>query len=182
MSQERGPAPDDGRAALGRDIVAAAYLEGDFVLSSGARSNYYLDKYLFETKPGILRRVASALVDLVPPTSERIAGPELGAVPLAAALSLETDLPFAIVRKDEKGYGTGRGVEGELHPGEHVVVIEDVVTSGAQAIRAAERLRDLGVVVDGIVAVIDREQGGAEQVVAAGFPFDALFRRSELGI
>src|SRR5262245_17082833 len=105
-------------AELGRDVASAALLRGDFVLSSGARSNYYFDKYLFETRPGILRRLAEFLAELIPPTVDRIAGPELGAVALAAAVSLHTGLPFVIVKRDPKGYGTDHLVEGELFPGD----------------------------------------------------------------
>lgn len=169
-------------AELARDVVGAAYLRGDFVLSSGARSQYYFDKYLFETKPGILRRLASFLAELVPPNVDRIAGTELGAVALATALSLETGLPFVIARKGSKAYSTARLVEGELYPGERVVVVEDVISTGAQAIRAAERIVDLGASVVGILAVIDREQGGPEAISAAGFTLTTLFTRSGVGL
>lgn len=169
-------------AELARDVVGAAYLRGDFVLSSGARSHYYFDKYLFETKPGILRRLASFLGELVPPEADRIAGTELGAVALATALSLETGLPFVIARKGAKAYSTSRMVEGELYPGERVVLVEDVISTGAQAIRAAERIADAGAKVVGILAVIDREQGGPEAISAAGFTLTTLFTRSGLGL
>ena len=131
---------DQRMAELATDIAGAAYLRGDFVLSSGLRSNYYFDKYLFETKPSILRRVAAMLVDMVPADVDRIAGPELGAVALATGVSLASGLPFVIIRKAGKEYGTTRLVEGELFPGDRVLLIEDVVSSGAQAIRAAEQL------------------------------------------
>ena len=165
---------------LARDVAGAALLRGDFVLSSGLRSSYYFDKYLFETKPSILRRVASFLAELIPPDTERIAGPELGAVALAAATSLETGLPFVIVKKDPKGYGTDHLVEGELYPGERVVVIEDVITTATQAIRAAQRVTAAGATVVGILGVIDREQGGPENIAAAGFDFHALFTNADL--
>lgn len=167
---------------LARDIVGAAYLRGDFVLSSGARSNYYFDKYLFETKPGILRRIASFLAEVVPPQTDRIAGTELGAVALATALSLETGLPFVIARKGTKAYSTARLVEGEIYPGDRVVLVEDVISTGAQGIRAANSLVQVGAQVLGILAVIDREQGGPEAISAAGFNLTTLFRRSELGL
>lgn len=167
---------------LAKDIAGAAYLRGDFVLSSGMRSNYYFDKYLFETKPSILRRISSLLVDLVPPHVDRIAGPELGAVALATGLSLETGLPFVVVRKGGKEYGTNRLVEGELYPGEKVLLIEDVISTGAQAISAADQIRRTGAKVVGIVGVIDREQGGAQNIAAAGYHFEALFRRSDLDV
>jgi orotate phosphoribosyltransferase len=167
---------------LARDVVGAAYLRGDFVLSSGARSNYYFDKYLFETKPGILRRIASFLAELVPPGTDRIAGTELGAVALATALSLETGLPFVIARKGTKAYSTARLVEGEIYPGDRVVVVEDVISTGAQGIRAANSLVQVGAQVLGILAVIDREQGGPEAISAAGFSLTTLFSRSELAL
>lgn len=169
-------------AELGRDVVGAAYLLGDFVLSSGSRSNYYFDKYLFETKPNILRRCARHLAEHVPPDTDRLAGPELGAVTLAAALALETGIPFVIVKKDVKSYGTGRLVEGELYPGERVVVVEDVISSAAQAIRAANQVEKTGAHVSMILAMIDRQQGGPANIRAAGYQFQALFRREDLGV
>lgn len=180
-----GTAPNDDRAAkaqLGRDLLDAALLRGDFVLSSGARSDYYLDKYRFETRPDVLRRIAGGLAGLVPAGVDRIAGTELGAVALATALALECDLPFVIVRKAAKPYSTERMIEGELEAGDRVVLVEDVVTSGAQAIKAARHLVEAGAVVDRIVAVVDREEGGGAAMDAAGFGMAALFTRSELGI
>jgi orotate phosphoribosyltransferase len=167
-------------AELARDVAGAAYLRGDFVLSSGARSNYYFDKYLFETKPGVLRRVASFLAELVPPNTDRIAGTELGAVALATALSLETGLPFVIARKGTKGYSTSKLVEGEIYPNERIVVVEDVISTGTQAIRAADRVVQTGAQVVGILAVIDREQGGPDAISAAGYTLLTLFSRSQL--
>jgi orotate phosphoribosyltransferase len=171
-----------GREELARAIVEAAYLEGDFVLSSGARSSYYLDKYLFETRPEILRPLATALAGLVSPGTDRIAGTELGAVALATALSLEMNLPFVIARKGAKEYSTAKQIEGVLQPGDRVVVVEDVITTGAQAIRAAQLVVEAGAVVDAIIAVVDREQGGAEKIAAAGFSLRALFGRADLGL
>ncbi|HET8586495.1 MAG TPA: orotate phosphoribosyltransferase [Candidatus Limnocylindria bacterium] len=169
-------------AELARDLTSAAYLRGDFVLSSGQRSNYYFDKYLFETKPGILRRVAGFMAEMLPPQTDRIAGTELGAVALATALSLETGLPFIIPRKEMKAYSTSKGIEGELYAGEKVAVIEDVISTGAQGIRAAGKVTAAGGQVVGIFAVIDREQGGAEAMAAAGYDYAALFTLKELGL
>ena len=167
---------------LGRDLVAASYLRGDFVLSSGARSSFYFDKYLFETKPAIMRRVAASLAELVPAGIDRLAGPELGAVALATAVSLETGIPFVIVRKESKDYATSKIVEGEINPGERVLVVEDVITSAGEALKAAARLEGIGAEVAGIVAVLDREQTGAANIAAAGYTMDALFRLSELDV
>lgn len=169
-------------AELANDVASAAYLRGDFVLSSGERSSFYFDKYLFETKPTILRRAVRFLAEMVPERVDRLAGPELGAVALAAALSLETGIPFVIVRKSAKTYGTSVLVEGELHRGERVLIIEDVVSTAAEALRAARTVERSGGVVSGIVAVIDREQGGAERISEAGYPYSALFRLRDFRI
>ena len=168
--------------ALGREIVRVAYLEGDFVLSSGRRSRYYMDKYLFETRPELLSAIARELAALMPERVQRIAGPELGAVALAAALSLETGIPFVIARREAKDYGTSKPIEGEFRAAERVVVVEDVITTGAQAIKAAERLRSAGAEVVGILGVIDREEGGRAAIEAAGFAFTPLFTKSSLEI
>jgi len=173
---------DERFAELARDIVNAAYLRGEFVLSSGAKSSYYFDKYLFETRPTILRRIAASFAERLPAETDRIAGPELGGVALAAALSLTAGLPFVIVKKASKGYGTSKIVEGELYRGDRVVVVEDVITSGAQAIHAAQQVERSGGRVLAILAVIDREQGGTENISASGYHFEPLFRRSELGL
>jgi orotate phosphoribosyltransferase len=167
---------------LGRDLVNAAYLRGDFVLSSGLRSSYYFDKYLFETKPGILRRVAAMIATMVPAEADRLGGPELGAVALTTAVSLETGLPFVILKKQTKEYGTGRAIEGELYERERVIVIEDILTTGGEAIRAANTVTQAGAEVLMILAVIDREQGAHENLTAAGFKSKALFTRTELGL
>ena len=167
---------------LGQDIVHAAYLRGRFVLRSGATSNYYFDKYLFETKPNHLRRVASFLAELVPQGTDRIAGPELGGVALAAAVSLDLGLPFVIVRTAQKAYATTSQIEGELYPGERVAVIEDVVTTGSAVIQSTRILRRAGAVVQDAVVVIDREEGGAEALAAEGLQYWPLFRRAQLGL
>lgn len=172
----------DVRAALAVDIVAAAVLRGRFTLRSGAVSDYYIDKYRFTTQPKLLVRITDALLPHVPADTQRIAGTVLGAVPLAVALSLRTGLPSILVRADAKGYGTAKAVEGELAAGERVLLIEDVVTSGGAAISALEALREAGATVSGILAVIDREDGGTERLAATGVPFLALFTRTELGL
>ena len=110
--------------ALGRDLVAAAVLRGDFLLRSGARSSYYIDKYLFTTRPDLLRRLATELARRVPEGVQRIAGPAIGAIPLVTALSLETGLPMVIVRPEKpKEYGTAKQIEGSLEAGERVAFL-----------------------------------------------------------
>ena len=173
---------DGDLAQLGRDVVAVAYLTGHFVLRSGAVSNYYFDKYRLTTRPELLRRVGVALAAMVPPNVDRIAGPELGAVPLATVISLETGIPSVFVRKTAKGYGTDRGIEGEISPGERVLVVEDVLTTGSEAIRSATALREFGADVVEILGVVDREEGAAANIAAAGFQFRALFSKTSLGL
>lgn len=170
------------RSALAQAIKRAAYLEGDFVLSSGKRSKYYLDKYLFSTDPVLLREIARALVQKLPAEFDRLAGVELGAVPLVTALALEANKPFVIVRKEAKEHGTGKLFEGTLQKGEKVVLIEDVLTTATQAIGAANRLREFGVDVVKVIYVIDRLEGAAENLRNANLVSEPLFTKTDLGI
>jgi orotate phosphoribosyltransferase len=165
---------------LGRELVAASYLKGDFVLRSGKRSNRYFDKFLFETDPALLRRLGRHLAQLVPAETQRLAAPELGAVLLGGAVSMETGLPLVLVRKEPKGYGTSKQIEGRFDPGERVTVIEDVVTTGGDSLRSAQVLRDAGVDVIHMVVVLDRGEGGEENIRAAGIPYSPLFRIADL--
>jgi orotate phosphoribosyltransferase len=165
---------------LGRELVAASYLKGDFVLRSGKRSNRYFDKFLFETDPALLRRLGRHLARLVPAETQRLAAPELGAVLLGGAVSMETGLPLVLVRKEPKGYGTSKQIEGRFEPGERVTVIEDVVTTGGDSLRSAQVLRDAGVEVIHLVVVLDRGEGGEENIRAAGIPYSPLFRIADL--
>jgi len=176
------PSDSNELMRLARDLVSAAWLEGDFVLRSGRRSNYYFDKYLFETQPSILRRVGKRLAELVPAPTQRLAAPELGAVLLGAAVSLELDLPLVLVRKEAKDHGTARALEGVLEPGDRVTVVEDVLTTGGEAIRAIEKVRASGGSVIGLVTVLDREEGAAQNLHRLGVPFTPLFRKSDLPI
>jgi orotate phosphoribosyltransferase len=163
-------------------IREAALLEGDFVLSSGERSSFYVDKYLFSTDPALLRDVADALAAELPEGIDRLAGVELGAVPLVVATALATGLPYVIVRKAAKEHGSsaGRGVEGTLEGGERVALIEDVVTTGTQAVRAARRLVEAGAEVAAIVAVLDRRDEPVGTL--EGFPLRVLLRIEDLRV
>jgi orotate phosphoribosyltransferase len=173
---------DTERARLAADVADAALLRGEFVLSSGRRSSYYLDKYRFETDPALLRRIAHGLADLLDGPVDRLAGPELGAVALVTAVSLETGIPFVIVRRAAKEYGGSRHIEGVLEPGETVAVIEDVITTGSQALAAAELVTAAGASVVAILAVVDRDEGGSDAIRAAGYPFRPLLTRADLGM
>lgn len=165
---------------LAAAIRKAAYLEGDFLLRSGKRSKYYLDKYLFETQPAILKELGERLAKHVTPQTKRIAGAELGAVALAAATSMACGLPFVIVRNQKKDYGTSKLVEGRIEPGDHVLLVEDVTTTGGQAIEAVRSITDAGGIVDQVVTVIDRLEGGGEKFAEAGIPYRALLTKTDL--
>lgn len=169
---------------LARALKAAALLEGEFTLRSGRKSKYYLDKYLFETQPELLRELAARFARFVTDDVERIGGAELGGIALAAATSLATGKPFVIVRNAKKaGYGTGKLIEGAIEKGERVLLVEDICTSGGQAVEACKTLVEAGARVSGVVVTIDREEGGREAIEAAGFgPCHALFTTSALGI
>jgi len=169
------------RQELATRLKDAAYLEGDFVLRSGRRSRYYFDKYLFETDPALLKPVAEALAGMLPEGVSRLAGAELGGVPLAAATALETGLPYVIVRKESKGYGTENRVEGRLEAGERVALLEDVVTTGGASLKAAEALRAAGCEVS-VLVVLDRQEGAEEAFREAGVEYRALFTSESMGI
>jgi orotate phosphoribosyltransferase len=168
---------------LAQALAEHALLRGDYVLRSGKRSSYYLDKYLFETRPEVLgplgERIAACVAEHEP-YAVRLAGPELGAVALAAATALASGMPFLIVRKEAKSYGTAKRLEGAFEPGERVCLIEDVVTSGGAAIDSIEALRAAGLECGTAVCVVDREEGGADALARHAVRLRPLFRASEL--
>ena len=171
------------RDQLGAALLEHAYLEGDFVLRSGRRSSYYLDKYRFETQPDVLAALGEHLAAEVSehePDAVRLAGPELGAVALAAAASLASGLPFLIVRGEAKAYGTGNRIEGTFEPGDCVCLVEDVVTSGGALLGAVEALREAGLVVRNAVCVVDREEGGADELARHAVRLRCLFTASDV--
>jgi len=159
-----------------RDVNAVKY--GEFELSHGGTSEYYVDKYVFETDPRSLRLIAEAFAERVGKTT--LAGVALGAVPLVAVTSVETGNPYVIARKQEKEYGTGNRIEGELQDGEEVVVLEDVATTGRSAIDAVAALREAGAVVKRVLVVVDREEGARENIEAHGVTFEALLTATDL--
>jgi len=168
---------------LGAALREHAYLEGDFVLRSGRRSRYYLDKYRFETRPDLLGPLGDRIAQAVreqEPEAVRLAGPELGAVPLATAASLASGLPFLIVRNEAKEYGTGNRLEGVFDQGDCVCLIEDVVTSGGAAVASIEALREAGLTCRNAVCVVDREEGGVDALARVAVRLRPLYRASEL--
>src|SRR5690242_5391403 len=170
----------DGLAA---SLKEHAYLEGDFVLRSGKRPNYYLDKARFETRPELLGPLGERIAAVVrehAADATRLAGPELGAVALAASASLASGLPFLIVRNAAKEYGTSKRIEGVYEEGECVCVVEDVVTSGGALLESVEALREAGLVVHVAVCVVDRQEGGADALARRGVRLRPLFRADDL--
>jgi orotate phosphoribosyltransferase len=168
---------------LARLIVDKALLEGDFVLRSGKRSSWYLDKYRFETDPELLRALGERLAEDVArhePEATRLAGPALGAVALAASAAMASGLPFMIVRGETKEYGTANRIEGLFEAGELVCLLEDVVTSGGALGEAVSAVRDAGLIVRTAVCVVDREEGGSDALARLGVRLRALFRAEEL--
>ena len=171
------------REELGALLVERSLLEGDFVLRSGRRSSWYLDKYRFETRPELLRPLGERLAALaaeVEPDAVRLAGPALGAVALAASASMASGLPFIIVRDEAKEYGTANRLEGTFNAGELVCLVEDVVTSGGALAGAVSALREAGLEVRNALCVVDREEGGADARARLGVRLRCLFRASEL--
>ncbi|MBA3690980.1 MAG: orotate phosphoribosyltransferase [Actinobacteria bacterium] len=157
---------------LVRRLVDVSELHGEFVLSSGRRSAVYFDKFLFLTRPDLLRELSAEVAKLLPPGTDHLAAPEGAATLLVAAVALETGLPVAVVRKEAKAYGTRSQIEGHAPPGAIAVLIEDVSTTGHQVRRAAEVLQDAGVTIARIVLAIDR--GGADHLREAGFDVEAV--------
>ena len=168
---------------LGALLVERALLEGDFVLRSGRRSTWYLDKYRFETDPELLRALGARIAEAVAayePKAIRLAGPALGAVALAASASMASGRPFIIVRGETKEYGTANRIEGPFEPGELVCLVEDVVTSGGALGEAVSALRDEALVVRTAVCVVDREEGGSDALARLGVRLRPLFRAGDL--
>jgi orotate phosphoribosyltransferase len=168
------------REELAERIRAVAYLEGEFTLRSGRKSSFYIDKYLFETQPDILAELGRRFAEKAGPETTLIAGAELGGIALAAAASMAAKLPFVIIRNAKKGYGTGRMHEGRLQAGDRVLLVEDIATTGGQVVEAARLIAKIGATVERIVAVVDRGQGAAENIAAAGFAFESLLNSRDL--
>jgi orotate phosphoribosyltransferase len=158
-----------------------AYKEGDFVLSSGQRSTYYINCKPVTLDPNGALAVGRLLLNKLPMDTQAVAGLTLGADPIVSAVSVVSayenrPLPALIIRKEAKGHGTMAYIEGPtLVPGAKVVVLEDVVTTGQSALKAVERLRGAGYIVEQVIALVDRQQGGAELYQSVGLKFEAVF-------
>ena len=172
---------DDRRRELIAALTAAdAVRFGEFELSHGGTSDYYVDKYLFETDPDALTRVAEAFADRLAETDAKLAGVALGAVPLVAVTAAELGRPYVIARKQAKEYGTGNRIEGRLDDGEEVVVIEDIATTGQSAVDAVEALREAGATGNRVLVVVDREEGAAELLADHDVELESLLTATEL--
>lgn len=182
--EKSGPDDQGGnrvdRTQLAKEIRDTALLRGRFVLRSGAISPVYWDKYRFESNPVLLIAIAEAMREILPASFDKLAGLELGGIPLATALSIATGKPCLYVRKAAKPYGTSNLVEGGFAPGETAVVVEDVVTSGGQVVTSVQQMRELGLVVTEAVCVVDRQQGGADNLAAIGCSLRSVFTMAEL--
>lgn len=177
------------KEALAKSIAEAALLRGNFTLRSGKTSTFYLDKYLFSTRPELLGQLAPMFAERLDGLEtrldldvDRLAGAELGGIPLVTAASLATGLPCIFVRNKKKDYGTAKQVEGLIEKNDVVVLLEDVATTGGQALEAVEVLREAGAKVIAVIATIDRLEGARENVEKAGVLFESLFTVRELGV
>jgi orotate phosphoribosyltransferase len=163
-----------------------AYQEGDFILSSGQRSSYYINGKQVTLHPQGALAMAKLLLPLIPEDTQAVAGLTLGADPMVSAVSVVSvyenrPMPALIIRKEAKGHGTMAYIEGpSLPPGAKVVVLEDVVTTGQSALKAVERLQAAGYTVDTVISLIDRLQGGGALYESAGLQFQALFTIEDL--
>lgn len=168
------------KEALARKIYDVAHLTGEFKLRSGTTSHEYFDKYRFEARPELLREIAKQMAPLVPPGTEVLAGLEMGGIPIATALSLETGLPCVFVRKEAKLYGTCQFAEGLDIKNKKVCIVEDVITTGGQVIVSTQDLRKIGAHIDTVLCVIHRGTGEEPKLKEIDIHMKALFTRADL--
>lgn len=174
---------------LAKAIADACVLRGTFTLRSGRTSSYYIDKYLFSTKPGVLKPLGelfamriNRIAQETPGGIHRLAGAELGGIPLVTVAAMASNLPSIFIRNAKKDYGTAKRTEGVLSKGDNVIFIEDVATTGGQALEAVSELQSLGANVKAVITTIDRQEGARENIEKAGIRFEALFTKADLGI
>ena len=162
-------------------IACGAIKFGHFKLTSGKESNYYVDIKQASTNPKVLLEIAQEMSKLI--TGEKyelIAGMELGAVPLVVALALETNIPYVIIRKEKPSHGTGKQVVGNITPGQRVLIVEDVATSGGSVVKAIDVLRGEELTVEKILVVVDREEGAQEKLKDYNVELLPLVKASDL--
>jgi orotate phosphoribosyltransferase len=168
------------RQELARKIFDCSHLTGTFLLRSGKTSNEYFDKYKFESDPQLLREIAKNLAPLIPEGTDYLGALEMGGIPVATAISLQTGIPVVFVRKEPKEYGTCKFAEGPDIKGKKLTLIEDVITTGGQVVTSCEDLRKEGAVISDVLCVIDRSEGQTDKLVKAGLRHHALFTMAEL--
>lgn len=168
------------KSDLAKRIRAASFLTGEFKLRSGLTSSFYWDKYRFESDPELLAAIAAEMAGLLPARFDKLAGLELGGIPLATALSLRVGKPCLYVRKQAKDYGTCNIIEGGFAPGEKIVVIEDVITTAGQVCMSVNDLRQAGLVIEQVICAVDRQQGGREKLAEIGCELAAVLTQEEL--
>jgi orotate phosphoribosyltransferase len=171
---------DSGLTALARDIDAHCRLTGEFTLRSGQVASEYFDKYLFETDPDLLARVAAAMVPLLPDDTELLGGLEMGGIPIVTVLSAQSRLPALFVRKEAKTYGTCKLAEGPDVAGRRVTLVEDVITTGGAVRNATLALREAGATVETVVCAIDRSPGDANPLADVALEIRSVLTKAHL--
>ncbi len=153
---------------------------GNFTLSSGKQSDYYVDMKKAITEPEILDTVAHMITDSIKDEKiDKIAGPALGAVPIATATSLISKKPMLMIRKEKKSYGTSKQIEGELVKGDEVIIVEDVTTTGGSLIKAIDVIEDNGGIIKKAFVIVDREEGAKISFEKRNISFEPLLTVSE---
>lgn len=168
------------RHELAKRIFDSAHLTGSFLLRSGKTSTEYFDKYQFESNPALLRDIAKSLAPLVPKDTDYLAALEMGGIPIATAISLETGIPVVFVRKTAKEYGTCKFAEGPAIKGKRLTLIEDVITTGGQVAISCNDLRGEGAQITHVLCVIDRSEGQTQKITESGLELRPLFTMAEL--
>jgi len=166
---------------LAQKIYEISHLTGSFLLRSGKTSNEYFDKYQFECQPTLLKQIALEIKDLIPKGTELLAGLEVGGIPIATALSLETGIPTVLVRKEAKNYGTAKLAEGPNIEGKKICIIEDVITTGGQVALSTKDLRERGAIIDTVLCVIYRGSNpdSEKKIVESSLNMKALFTKAQ---
>ena len=174
------------RRKLKELLVSHALTFGEFILSSGRRSAYYLDVRKVSTLPEGAFLIAKILLSMLGPGEvQALGGPTIGADPIAGALAAVSfiegrEIPTFLVRREIKAHGTGRAIEGNLAKGWKVAILDDVVTTAGSILSAVRIVEEAGCIVTRTLAIVDREEGGAEEIVRAGYRFDSIFKVSEI--
>ena len=156
------------------------FLRGDFTLSSGKKSDYYINMKKAITEPEILSTIAKLITELIAEDGiDKVAGPALGAAPIATAVSLESKTPLLMIRKEKKGYGTSKLIEGELNSGDNVIVVEDVTTTGGSLLKAIKAIQENGGNVTRAFVVVDRQEGAIDAFEKEGIKLEPLITVDE---